>query len=308
MGIEVIVDAMFAGAAKGGASRQSMAAMAAAVVRTWQGISPAEAEADSPIAAEVVARIGMSVPALVSRVSGKVPSGGARAFRNCAWHARFGEGASSLPQSEAQAKKLQRGAKAESVDPWLASDPWGGQSLPPRHTAHDGGIWQWQWYRPSTCAPLASAPSASSFPAATEVASPLLPAVLELLEPFPARCPSHDEPEEEFAVNVAIADVTYDMDICTADYVDSFTDCFPGITQTTGQGFHWQPKSTLLQVGLQLGGDKDSKAFDDAGWRSYLMNLPSSELRLSCASWDLASSGSRRTMVQRVLTRMSAPD
>ena len=182
MGIDLAIEAMFAGAARGGASRQSMAAMAAAVIRTtWLG-PPVEADIDSTIATEVVARIGMSVPALVSKVCGKYPSGGARAFRNCAWHAGLGGGAASLPKSEAQAKQLQRGARSESPkdhlpassDPWLIADPWGGKSLQPGLT-RDCGTRQWQYYRPLSGQPPA-------------VAEPLpLPAAYGFVSEVPSR-------------------------------------------------------------------------------------------------------------------------
>ena len=103
--------------ALGGASRQVVAAAAAAGVRAvaeWPRFddSPHTAPLDPAVEEELEARLCLAAPCLAARIAGEVASGAQRAARNVAMHARLGEGAAVLPRTGTEAKRLQRGGRA----------------------------------------------------------------------------------------------------------------------------------------------------------------------------------------------------
>ena len=101
------------GAAEAGASRQFVASAVAAAVRAVMGST---SEGSTPHEEEVSARERLARPTLKKLVAGDRPTGEQRAFRNAAWHVNLGEGAEALPRSGVEAKRMQRGGRAQQPD------------------------------------------------------------------------------------------------------------------------------------------------------------------------------------------------
>ena len=95
------------GAARGGASRQTMAAMMAAAIRTCatQAFNDVQDE-------EVATRLSAIAPTIAAHIDGKVISGEVRARRSLASH-NFELGVPLTAISGAQSKRLQRAGRCK---------------------------------------------------------------------------------------------------------------------------------------------------------------------------------------------------